>query len=265
MLKEKYPRLEYVQFHDDTFLLENEQVIRFCKLIIEADLKLKFICSARVKPVSREMLQWMQRAGFVKIMFGLETGSPALLKSTHKNIEPKDVIDLFKLLREFDFDVTTFLMCGFPGETDTTISETISLVRDTQKIYYNYIAGIGKLWVYPGTEVYQIMKTNGCIDDEFWMTDSSVPYFTAEHSFEKLVEFEERMMNELSIDRVFTRKGFISQIPYMWREILIYLVKHPRHLIVILVPRKILDFLVKIGKSSYFIKIFNVVNRKMWR
>ena len=265
MLKEKYPRLQYVQFHDDTFLLDNEQVILFCKLTIEANLSLKFICSACVKPISTEMFSWMKRAGFIKIMFGLETGSPALLKSIHKNIAPTDVLYLFKLLSEFDFDITTFLMCGFPGETDTTISETIALVRATQKIYYNYIAGIGKLWVYPGTEVYQIMKTKSCIDDDFWMTEASVPYFTAEHSFAELVEFEERMMNELSVDRVLSLDGFRRQVPHMWREILGYLIRHPRRLIVISVPRQIRSLLVGLGRSSHFFKILEVCNRKISR
>lgn len=265
MLKEKYPRLQYVQFHDDTFLLDNERVILFCKLTIEANLSLKFICSARVKPISTEMFRWMKRAGFIKIMFGLETGSPALLKSIHKNIAPTDVLYLFKLLSEFDFDITTFLMCGFPGETDTTISETIALVRATQKIYYNYIAGIGKLWVYPGTEVYQIMKTKGCIDNEFWMTEASVPYFTVEHSFAKLVEFEERMMNELSVDRVFSLDGFRHQVPHMWREILGYLIRHPRRLIAISIPRQMLSLLAKLGRSSRFFKTLDVWNRKMQR
>ena len=265
MLKEKYPRLQYVQFHDDTFLLDNERVILFCKLTIEANLSLKFICSARVKPISTEMFRWMQRAGFIKIMFGLETGSPALLRSIHKNITPDDVLYLFKLLSEFDFDVTTFLMCGFPGETNATISETIALVRATQKICYNYIAGIGKLWVYPGTEVYQIMKTRSCIDDGFWMTEAPVPFFTVENSISELVEFEERMMNELSINRVLSLNGFRCQAPHMWREILVYLAKHPRHLIAIFVPRQILSFLAKLGRSSRFFKTLDVWNRKMQR
>ena len=233
MLKKKYPRLRSVQLHDDTFFLDNKRVVEFCELVIEANLSLKFVCSSRVKPVSADLFRWMQRAGFVKIMFGLETGSPTLLKSVHKGITPDDVLYLFKELREFDFHITTFLMCGFPGETDATISETIALVRSTQKIHYNYIAGIGKLWVYPGTEVYQTMKAAGCIDDEFWLTEKPVPYFTVEHPFAKLIEFEERMMNELSVDRVFSPEGFRRQVPYMWREITGYLLTHPQHLIVI--------------------------------
>jgi radical SAM superfamily enzyme YgiQ (UPF0313 family) len=231
MLKEQYPRLRYVQFHDDTLMLDNERVIRLCKLLIEEKLHIKFVCSGRAKPVSKQMLHWMKKAGFVKIMFGLETGSQVLLKSIHKNITTKDVINLFEILRGFDFDITTFLMCGFPGESDATISETIRLVKATQKIHYNYIAGIGKLWVYPGAEVYKIMKAAGCIDDEFWLTEKPVPFFTVEHSFSKLVEFEEQMMNELSVDRILTLKGFRRQFRYMWREIITYLLTHPIHLI----------------------------------
>ena len=231
MLKKQYPRLRYVQFHDDTFTLDEERVIRFCKMLMKEKLSLKLICSARVKPASKRMFYWMKKAGFVKIMFGLETGSEVLLKSIHKNIKKKDVIGLFEKLRGFDFDVTTFLMCGFPGESDATISETIGLVRETQKIHYNYIAGIGKLSVYPSTEVYEIMKAAGCIDDDFWLTEKPVPFFTVEHSLPKLVEIEERMMNELSVNRILTLKGFRRQFPYMWREITTYLLTHPNHLI----------------------------------
>lgn len=231
ILKKKYPRLKYVQFHDDTLTLDNERTIELCKLLINANLSLKFTCSARIKPISREMLQWMAKAGFSKIMFGLETGSKRLLKSIHKDISPDDVIDLFKALREFDFNITTFLMCGFPGESDETVMETIQLVRTTQKIHYNYIAGIGKLLVYPGTEIYQIMKKAKGIDDDFWLTDRAAPYFTVEYPFSKLVDFENRIMNELSIDRVFTLQGFRRQFPFMWKEIVGYFFWHPRHFV----------------------------------
>lgn len=207
-LKQRYPRLKRIQFHDDTLLLDNNRVIALCKALIAADLGLNFICSGRVKPVSAEMFSWMARAGFTKLMFGLETGSPLLLESIRKKIAPEDVINLFTLLKPFDFTVTTFLMCGFPGETDDTVSETIKLVKQTQNITYNSITGIGKLWVYPGTDICRIMKDKGKLADEFWLSDEPVPYFTAEHSLEELCRFEERMMINLSICRILTWQGF---------------------------------------------------------
>jgi len=207
-LKKRYPRLREVQFHDDTLLLDNKRVIELCRALIKADLGLRFSCSARVKPVSDEMFSWMQRAGFQKIMFGLETGSPKLLHSIHKKITREDVLELFRVLTPYDFSITTFLMCGFPGEDAATIEETIALVRATQRIKYNLIAGIGKLLVYPGTEVYRVMADSGKINDAFWLSDAPVPYFTVEHSLPQLRVFEKRLMDNLSLFNIFTLKGF---------------------------------------------------------
>jgi len=208
-LKARYPRLRTVQFHDDTFLLDNARVIEFCKLVIKEGLGLNFICSARVKPVSAEMFLWMKKAGFTKVMFGLETGSEKLLDSIHKHITRADVMNLFRIIRPYDFNITTFLMCGFPGETADTVRETIDLVQATQKISYNIVAGVGKLWVYPGTEIYDVMKKAGAISDDFWLTGEQVPYFTVEHDFAELVRFEEELMDSLSYLRILTWRGFI--------------------------------------------------------
>jgi anaerobic magnesium-protoporphyrin IX monomethyl ester cyclase len=207
-LKNRYPRLTQIQFHDDTFLLNNQRVIEFCQLIIPYELGLTFVCSARVKPVSAEMFAWMKKAGFVKIMFGLETGSAKLLDSIHKKITGEDVLNLFRIIKPFNFTITTFLMVGFPGEDDDTVQETIDLVRATQKVCYNWIDGIGKLWVYPGTEVYRIMKESGRITDDYWLTDKFVPNFTVEHDLETLIRYEEKLMDNLAISRIFTLKGF---------------------------------------------------------
>jgi hypothetical protein len=99
-------------------------------------------------------------------------------------------------------------MCGFPGETEETVAETIALVKQTQRITYNSITGVGKLWVYPGTDICQIMKEKGKLTDDFWLTDNPVPYFTAEHSLAELCRFEEQMVVNLSIFRILTWQGF---------------------------------------------------------
>lgn len=227
-LKQKYPRLAEVQFHDDTFLLDNKRVIEFCRMAVKEKLGLRFVCSARVKPVSGEMFSWMKKAGFVKIMFGLETGSPRLLESIHKAITREDVLNLFHVIKPYDFNITTFLMCGFPGETAETVQETIELVQQTQRISYNLVAGVGKLWVYPGTEVYEVMKAAGGISDDFWLGDAPVPYFTAEHDLKTLVGYEERMLDSLSFRRILTRKGFFGHFLKMPGIITRFLLK-PRN------------------------------------
>jgi anaerobic magnesium-protoporphyrin IX monomethyl ester cyclase len=237
-LKKSFPSIHSVQFHDDTLTLDSKRTDELCRLLIRENLSLKLICSARVKPSSREMFLLMKKAGFTKIMFGLETGSRTLLESIHKNIKPEDVIKLFENIRGIDFDITTFLMCGFPGENNETIAETIDLVRKTQKINYNYIQGVGKLFVYPGTEIYEIMKKAGSVNDEFWLSHEPVPFFTVEHSLSELKQYEEKIMVNVSIDRIFSINGFMSQMPHFWKEIMMYFIKNPRHLLYIIGPRR---------------------------
>lgn len=138
-LKKKYPRIKHIQFHDDTMLLDNPRMIDFCKKIVDLNLGITYECSTRVKPVSEELFIWMEKAGFTKIMFGLESGSETILKSINKKIKRQDVLNLFHILKKFKFDVTTFLIVGFPGETWETIQETIDLVNETQKLKYNLL------------------------------------------------------------------------------------------------------------------------------
>ncbi|KFD40731.1 hypothetical protein HX99_05630 [Peptococcaceae bacterium SCADC1_2_3] len=234
-LKIKYPRLKTIQIHDDNFTLNNNRVIDFCKKIIALNLDIDFIASGTIKPVSEEMLYYMEKAGFKKLMFGLETGAEKLMVNTRKGIKKKDAEALFYKLKKHDFLITTFLMVGFPGENEDTVNETISFVKKLQRIKYNYIVGIGKLWVYPGTEIYQIMKNENRISDDYWLLDGDVPYFTVELDLDTLKEFESKMLDHLSILRIFTFKGFIHHFLSMPLVILKFLMGNKYLIISIIV------------------------------
>jgi len=225
-LKIKYPRLKTILILDDNFTLNNDRVIDLCKKIIALNLDIDFIAEGMIKPVSKEMLHYMEKAGFKKLMFGLETGVEKLMVNTHKGIKKKDAEELFYKLKKHNFLITTFLMLGFPGENKDTVNETISFVKKLQRIKYDYIIGIGKLWVYPGTEIYQIMKNENCISDDYWLTDGDVPYFTVELDLNTLKKFENKMLDHLSILRIFTLNGFIHHFLSMPLVILKFLMQN---------------------------------------
>ena len=256
-LKIKYPRLKTIQIHDDNFTLNNDRVIDFCKKIISLNLDIDFIASGMIKPVSEEMLFYMEKAGFKKLMFGLETGAEKLMASNHKGVTKKDAVELFNKLKKHNFVVTTFIMVGFPGENEDTVSETISFVKKLQRIRYNYIIGIGKLWVYPGTEVYQIMKHENCISDDYWLGDGDIPYFTVELDLNTLKKLEAKMLDHLSILRILTPNGFIHHFLRMPLVILKFLMQN-KYLItsiigepIKLISPSIYNFIRKSYSKSY--------------
>ena len=209
----KFPHVKEFFIHDDSFFIDNKRVIEICNEIKRRKIKTIFICSGRIKPVSKEMVKSLESVGFNQVLFGLESGSKEILESCRKGITPEDVINTFKLFKDSKINPKIFLIIGLPGETEETIKETTELIRKLQKISYTlFESGANILNVYPGTEVYEIAKRKEFIDDEFWLTDKETPLYTAEHSYEELQEFQEIMLNEISIFRIFTKKGFFPQI-----------------------------------------------------
>lgn len=217
-LAKAFPNMETVWLHDDTFFLDNERVIRFCDEVIKRGLnRYKFVCSARIKPVSAEMVQKLQQANFKKILFGLESGTDEILMKCHKSITQQDVIETFKLFAKTDIEITTFLIVGLPGETEETNINTAKFIQKIQKIKYNYFDDIGVLMIYPGTEVCRIAKEAGQLTDEYWLSDKPVPFYTVEHSEAKLFDMKRKLLEHIAFRRITTKEGFIKQwhmIPY---------------------------------------------------
>lgn len=225
-LKGKYPRLKHIKINDDTFLLDNKRVMHFCEMLIAADLGITFGCLARVKPISSKMFQLMEKAGFTDIEFGLETGSKEMLKSIRKGITQEDVVKLINTLKPFNFNVHLLIMCGFPGENDSTVRESVSFIQSIQRKYYCFITTIGILQIFPGTEVYEIAKKAGAVNDDYWMTEKPVPIYTVDHNIQKLTEYENYILDRTSIWRVLTVKGFIHQFMKMPVPVIKHFLKH---------------------------------------
>jgi radical SAM superfamily enzyme YgiQ (UPF0313 family) len=222
----RYPQLETVWLHDDQFFLINRRVIDFCNEIVRRGIKLRFICSGRFKPVSAEMVQALEKAGFVEVMLGLESGSPEILKKCRKMITHDDVINTLTLFKDSPIFVVAFLIVGLYGETDSSVRESYEFVRKMQKIKYLFFADISILTVYPGTEIYDIAKKAGVINDSYWLTDKPTPFFTVEHSESELVRYKNLMLDHISLLRYPTPKGFIGQftmtpyiLKFLWSNI----------------------------------------------
>lgn len=178
------------------------------------------------------MFKLMEEAGFIDLEFGLETGSKEMLKSIRKGINQKDVINLINTLKPFNFNVHLLVMCGFPGENDNTVRDSVSFIQSIQREYYCNITTIGILEIFPSTEVYETAKKAGAIDDNYWMTEKPVPIYTVDHSIQKLIEYENYILDRTSIWRVLTVKGFIYQFMKMPIPVIKHLLKHKE-----LIPR----------------------------
>lgn len=222
-IKKVNPKIKRIWIHDDTFFLKNERVVEFCDEVVKRKLDFEFICSARFKPISEKLVPALERAGFSTVLFGLESGAPSVLQRAGKHITPEDALYAVGLFRNSPITVGVFLIVGLSGENASTIRETIDLVVKLQKIkYLLYLDEPNTCFVYPGTQLYEMAKRAGQLDDDYWLTDKPIPFFTVEHTEAELAAFGEELFDHIALGRIFTFKGFMAQakmLPYIVRHL----------------------------------------------
>jgi len=227
-----FPWLEEIWIHDDTFFLDNKRVIEICKGIIKMNTKIKFICSGRIKPISEEMIPYLEKANFKSILLGVESGSEEVLAKTGKGITPKEIEEAWRKFKHSKITLRPFHIIGLPGENLKTATESARLFRKLQKIKYDYIGNYANyLKVYPGTKVYELLKEKGVIDDSYWDGTKSCPLFLLENTPEQLYEYGEIFLNHVCLDRIITPKGFSKQwmmIPYIVPRIIKKIYMNPQ-------------------------------------
>jgi anaerobic magnesium-protoporphyrin IX monomethyl ester cyclase len=163
-----------VYFDDDTFTIDRQRVMDVCRLIQERGLEreVEWIAQCRVDTVDREMLGAMKAANCGYILFGVESGSPEMLKKMKKGITLDKVREAFKLTREVGIKTQAFFLFGMPGETQETIQETIEFAKEINASSTQFAIAIP----HPGTALYEECKANG------WLTSEDWADYTAESS-----------------------------------------------------------------------------------
>ena len=218
MILTKHPSIESIWIHDDAFMINKDRTLDFCEAIIRRGIKTSFVASARFNPIDENVVRKMEQAGFTHVLFGLESGAASVMKGMRKGITKQHAIDGMKLFAEVapSIKTTAFLIVGLPGETDDTIEETIDFVQQLQSINYTFYDDIGVCILYPGTEVYAMSVLKGKINDDYWLTDKPVPYYTPEnggvYEYDKLIAMKTRLRHGIALQYLLSSPvGFILQ------------------------------------------------------
>lgn len=142
------------RFIDDTFTATPGRVIKFCKLLLEEDIHLNWSCLARPDTLNDQMLEWMKKAGCVRLYIGIESGSQKVLDFYNKNIEVSPALAKVKKAEKLGFELMGFFMVGAPNETKEDVKKSINFAINAG---FEFIV-VSKLMPYPGTPLYEELK-----------------------------------------------------------------------------------------------------------
>ncbi len=146
-----------IRLWDDTFNADPERVSAICRLIIKRGLRFSWTCLARVNQIEPKMLNLMKRAGCWQISFGIESGNDEILKGIKKGITKKMVQKAIKTTDEAGIQSLGFFILGLPGETESTMNETIEFAKSLPLNAANFTIATP----FPGTELWFLAKKRG--------------------------------------------------------------------------------------------------------
>ncbi|MGI5835865.1 MAG: B12-binding domain-containing radical SAM protein [Chloroflexota bacterium] len=118
-----------VHMYADLFTADRDQVVGLCRRLIEEGPKLRWTCNSRVDMVDPEMLRLMGQAGCWWVSWGIESGNREILRRARKGIDPEKVERALRWAREAGIKNWGYFIIGLPGETESTIRETISFAK----------------------------------------------------------------------------------------------------------------------------------------
>lgn len=115
-----------IRFLDDTFTCNKNWAIEVCKEIIAQNVCVDWSCLARVDTLDVELLGWMQKAGCKRILVGIESYSPNVLRQMNKGVEPARINPTLALIRSAGIQTVGFFLIGAPYETDADFEDTVT-------------------------------------------------------------------------------------------------------------------------------------------
>jgi hypothetical protein len=135
---------------DSEFNIPEKHALEVCREITGRGLsgRLGWYAYCAPAPFSRELAVAMRDAGCVGIDFGVDSGSPDMLRRLGRAFGPADILNAVQWAKEQGITVMLDLLLGAPGESRGSIEETVALVRRADPARAGVSLGVR---VYPGT------------------------------------------------------------------------------------------------------------------
>ena len=114
-----------ISFADDVFTMNPRRVLEVCDEIHKRGLRFQWECLGRVDTLDFPLALAMKAAGCMRIYFGIESGSEAILKLMHKKITIDMARKAVEAASRAGLQVGAFFILFYPGDTNETVLQTL--------------------------------------------------------------------------------------------------------------------------------------------
>ena len=148
-------------FKSDTFTFDPAWTRAVCQAILASPLadKIRWVANSKVKPLDKDTLVLMKKAGCWLVAFGYESGSPETLTRIHKNTTINDNIQATRWAKEAGLLTFGFFLIGLPWEGHDHLEATRKHIFELDNDFLELHIAIP----YYGTRLNDIAREEGLL------------------------------------------------------------------------------------------------------
>ncbi len=140
-----------IWFVDDVFTIHHRWLSEFNEALKQKNLNISYECITRADRLNEDVIKTLKESGCFRVWIGAESGSQKVIDLMDRRVKVEQVRDMIQLASKHGIETGTFIMLGYPGETETDIKETIHHLKTSAPDHFTITVA------YPiaGTELYQ--------------------------------------------------------------------------------------------------------------
>lgn len=126
---ELYGIRRYV-FADSTFTHPHDRCLDFLNAVSKLPFEIEWVAYGRVDTITAPLAEAMRRTGCQGLFFGCDSGDPEMLLKMNKRFTIEEIRRGVSLLQEAGVPATASWIVGFPGETPSSVRNTLDLILE---------------------------------------------------------------------------------------------------------------------------------------
>src|SRR5204863_1477240 len=128
LVKERY-QPDSLWFVDDVFTINHRWLDELTSELDKRDLRVPYECITRADRLNERAVALLKKSGCFRVWIGAESGSQKILDAMDRRVTVAQVRDMIQLSKRHGIETGTFIMIGYPGETEADIAATIEHLK----------------------------------------------------------------------------------------------------------------------------------------
>ena len=118
-----------IWFVDDVFSISHKWLEEFRNEIVKQGVQVLYECITRADRLNEEVIGLLKESGCFRVWIGAESGSQKIIDAMDRRDTVEQVRGMIQMAKSKGLQTGTFIMVGYPGETEADIEETIKHLK----------------------------------------------------------------------------------------------------------------------------------------